>query len=263
MTTDTTDYTGQDGDKPWLCVANEVTASTIEASSADAGFEAEAVRGPQTYSTWSPASLPAWVRATFPSSSEAPINYVLAYIADGGNCDFQPQRWDGATWTSIGSPLFVAIGEAACLLWIFNDLSPEAIRLHLSGGSEAVYVATLKAGRATVIPYSPSVGYSPSALNPRDTYRTVRSQGGQVLGSILERSETEERLTFDNLTPDWVRANWPELLRLFRTEGVGFAWRPATYPDELVYGMVEGRPEVGYSSLTRMQAKLVIQGPRV
>ena len=262
MTTDTTGYTGPNGNLPWLCVANEVTASTIDSSSADAGYEAEAVRGPQTYSAWSPSALPAWVRATFPASSEAVINYVLTYVTDGGNCEFQPERWDGVTWTPIGAPMFVAIGDASCLLWIFDDTPAEGLRLYVSGGSEAVYVATLKTGRATVMPYCPPPGYGPSALNPTVFYRNVMSQGGQILGSILERSEAEEKLTFDNLTPAWVRANWPELLRLFRTEGVGFAWRPEAYPDELCYGMVTGRPTIEYSNLSRMKANFTIQGPK-
>ena len=259
---DATDYTGQDGNLPWLCLRNEVTDATITASSAATGYDAEAVRGPQTYSQWSPASLPAWVRAEFATPSDATINYFAAYIADGGGCTFTAEYWDGATWQVIGFPATVAAGENACLLWILDVVPAGDIRLSVDGDTDALppYVATLKAGMADFIPYCPPVGFSPSSLNPDDEYTNTFSRGGQVLGSELLSSRASETLNIDIMKPAWVRANWPTIRTLMRTEGVVFAWRPAVY-QELIYGMVTGTPSVAYSQHTRMTMSFTVEGP--
>lgn len=261
MTTDTTDYTGPDGRRSWLCIANEVTAATIEASSEDAGFEAEAVRGPQTYSTWSPVSLPAWVRAVFVASSEAQIDYFGLYVAEGGGCSFACERWNGSAWVQVGATLYMGVGEAGPLLWIFDAVSAGQVRVYISGGSDSVHVATMKAGLATVIPQGLQPGYAPSRLNPDDEFSNIMSHGGQILGSFLQKSEALESLTFNNLTPAWVRSEWQAIRPLFRTEGVFFAWWPEAYPDEVMYGMADGQPSVSYATHVRMVASVNLKGP--
>jgi len=261
MTTDTTGYTGADGARSWLCVANEVTGATIEASTEDAGFEAEAVRGPQTYSSWSPSALPAWVRAVFVGSSEAQINYFGLYVAEGGGCTFACEYWNGAAWVQIGATMYMGVGESGPLLWIFDNKSASQVRAYISGGSNSVHVATMKAGLATVMPQNLQPGYAPSYLNPDDEFSNVMSHGGQILGSFLQKSEATESLTFNNLTPAWVRSEWQAIRPLFRTEGVFFAWRPESYPDEVFYGMAEGKPTVSYATHIRMVASVTLKGP--
>lgn len=261
MTTDTTGYTGADGNRSWLCIANEVTAATLEASGSDAGFEVEALRGPQTYSTWSPPSLPAWARAVFVASSEAQINYFGLYVAEGGGCTFAAQRWNGSSWVQIGATQYLGVGAAGVLLWIFDNVSAGQVRAYITGGSDGVHIATMKAGLATVMPQNLQPGYSPSLLNPDDQFASIMSHGGQILGSFLQRSEAVESLTFNNLQPDWVRSEWRAIRPLFRTEGVFFAWRPEAYPDEVMYGMAEGTPSVSYATHSRLVASVNLKGP--
>jgi len=263
MSIDSSDYTGTQGQKPWLCILNEVTDSVITASGALVGYEAEAIRGPQTYSAWAPPTLPAWVRAEFATPTDGQINYVMAYISDGGGCLFQPEYWSGSAWVAIGQPATVATGQRECLLWILDTVATDSVRLTVDGDSNSAqaYVATVKAGMATIMPYCPPVGYAPAYLNPMDTYTNTFSEGGQILGSQLISSMASEALSWSIMPPDWVRSVWTVIRPLMRTEGVCFAWRPVTYPQELIYGMVTGTPAVNYASHVRMGVSFTIEGP--
>lgn len=263
MAVDSSDYTGSDGQKPWLCIRNEVTDSVITASSARANHAAEAVRGPQTYSGWSPLTLPAWVAAEFASPSDATINYVGMYIPDGGDCTYQAEYHNGVTWVAIGSPVFVASGERKAVLYILDTVPANAVRATVDGDTDSgfAYVATLKAGMADIFPYCPPVGFAPSFLNPDETYTNTFSEGGQILGSQMIRSQASESFSFDIMTPAWVRSVWTTIRPLIRTEGVFMAWRPESYPEELIYGMVTGSPAVRYASITRMSVAFTIEGP--
>jgi hypothetical protein len=259
MMTDLSNYTGRDGRKSWLCVDNVVSSSTVTASTTATGYDATAVKGPQTYSTWSPASMPAWVKAE-PQSSGALINYVACYLLDGEGCAVTPQHWDGMAWVDLGAPMVAASGEPDLLLWIFDAETVGDIRLTFSG-SFAPFVSVFKAGYALVMPYCLAPGYSPSALNPDDTYSNVFSEGGQILGAQLDAKRAVESLAFNNLAPNWVRLNWPTTRDKLRTEGVVFAWRPDSYPTEIMYGMVTGTPSVSYETHTRMALTLTLEGP--
>ena len=260
MTTRMTGYTGTDGTLPRLCIKNEVTASTISTSTSATDHAAVAVVGPQTYTSWSPTALPAWVQALFVLSSEAQIDYVSARISDGNGCAFKPQYWTGAAWVDLGTAVTVAAGSAETLLWLFDVKSTDRVRLYVTG-STAPFVANLKAGIATVMPIGLQPGYAPSSLNPTDEYANTISEGGQILGSALKRSTAIEQLQFQPLSPAWVRANWPTIRDLLRTEAVVFAWRPSAYPDEVIYGMVTGKPAATYVSHVRMSVSLTIEGP--
>lgn len=258
MTVEATGYTGTDLFYPRLCVANEVTAATLTASTEATGYPAVSARGPQTYSQWSPTAVAAWLLATFSGSKS--INYVAMYVVEGGGCAFQPEKWDGAAYVSLGAPL--TISGASVALWLFDSVSTARIRMSISGGTSMPTVATMKAGVATVLPVGMSPGFRPAYLNPEDTYSNIFSEGGQILGSHLEKSQISERIDVANIEASWVRTNWPTLRTLIRTEGIVFAWCPDDFPDEVVYGMVSETPTIEYASSLYMNLSLSIQGPR-
>ena len=252
-------YTGADPWEPRLFILNRVKTATVTASTADTGHAATAVVGPQTYSTWSPLSFPAWVRAQLAASYS--INFVAAYIADGGGCTFVAETWNGSAWVACGTSVLVTTRTA--VVWYFDARTTNDVRLYVTDvtGATQPYIANLKCGTASVCPVGIPSGFVPGSISPDNEYTNTMTNGGQILAAERIRSEMMQAVTLEKVEPAWVRSDFAVIAETMRTEGVYFAWNADDYPDELVYGMVDGKPQASYSSPTFMQASFSLRGP--
>lgn len=256
MTTTHNLFTGADLWKPRLFVLNSFASATADASSEDGDNLAVSVIGPQTYSAWQPSALPAWVRLTL--GGAVTINYVACYVSEPSGCTFVAEQWNGSAWVACGNS--VAPTTKGPLVWYFDNLSTAQVRIYVTG-STAPRIANVKAGITTVCPVGIPPGFVPASINPSDEYSNTMTNGGQILASELIRSEMSQGVTLEMLDPDWVRDDWAPVRTYLRTQGVYFAWDADDYPDELIYGMVEGSPQTSYSSATFMSLSFTLNGP--
>lgn len=249
-------YTGTDLWLPRAFVRNAFAAAIADASSEDTDFLAVGVKGPQTYGGWKPTALPAWVRLTV--SAATSINYVACYVSAPEGCEFKAQRLSGMSWVDCGTSITPT--TKGPLVWYFDAVNAEEVWIYVTGSTMPT-IANVKAGLATVFPVGIPPGFVPGALNPEDELSGTRTNGGQILSAEVIRSGFTESVTLDRLEPSWVRSDWPVFRTAVRTEGVYFAWDIDDYPNEVVYGMVDGQPSTSYSSATFMNASFTIKGP--
>lgn len=259
MSVEASTYTGTDLFYPRLCVLDQVAAATMTYSTQATGYEAVAVQGPQTYTGWKPTAVTATLTATFASAKD--VNYIGLFILSTGGCTFRPQKYSGGLYVNVGAD--VTPSAAGAVLWLIDSVSTDRIRINVTGGTSMPIIAVMKAGVATMFPIGMPPGYKPSYLNPQDVLTNQFSEGGQILGSTLVSSMARDDVSIDTVEASWVRTNWPTVRDALRTKGAFWAWNPDDYPDELMYGGLEGVPSAEYTSNLYMRVSFALEGPRV
>jgi hypothetical protein len=228
---------------PRLAV-QRITGS-VAASSAQVNFPAAVADTPLTYSAWRPTAVPAtW---QIDAGEAVSVDYLGIAGHDMGMAGASAQvqySTDGVSWTDASDPYLPADTEP--LLFLFASVSARYWRVRITGAIPSI--AVIQIGLAHALPRGMRTGYAPGPWNRDEEYSNTVSIGGQILGRTLRRRGTAQRIEVADVEQSWMRANYPELQRLLRTNGVFWAWSPEGSPDEVVYGMTERAPSVQYSN---------------
>lgn len=236
-----------------VAYANLVTSDNIIASSELAGFEADALASPDTFSFWKPSALPA--TATIDFGDVVTIDCVALGAHNlGGACLFVETSLDGLTFTTVRET--VVVRDDAILL-LFSPVAARFARVRVTGyaaGSldldfvnQIYQVADLTDPgnlRIGVLNFSECLqmeraiygGHSPAVLSRNNSLRPTLSERGQFLGSAVTRQGYTVAAAWKNLTALWYRDNF-DAFAAHVSSGRPFflAWRPGSFADEAVY----------------------------
>lgn len=240
---------------PHICVSNNVKNATIAASSAFAGFPADSIKSPPTYSGWQPSSSTSDFIITF--SPAISVNYFGMFMRGKNISITVSYSIDGTNYTSLGEKLTSTDGAILFLSEQVNNVVK--IKVEFSGGQPVVYNAS--AGLAFIPENGLSDGFAPSHLNYRDDYSNTESEGGQILGRSVIRTSQSEQVQISSIERSWVDTNWINLRELLRSNAAYVAWNPSGYPNEVIYGMTDSNPQVSYSDAIFMDMSLSFKGP--
>ena len=97
-------------------------------------------------------------------------------------------------------------------------------------------IAHVKAGLTLDMQRSVYGGLSPIKLSRKTSVRPNLSETGQFLGSTVKRVGYGSSIDFQNLTADWYRSDFEPFVNSVPMASPFFiAWRPSSFPDEVVY----------------------------
>lgn len=135
------------------------------------------------------------------------------------------------------------VSDNQALLFLFNLATPTTVELIIAGATDAPTIAVLYAGRSIKLQRNIYVGHTPITYGRNRTSINGISENGQYLGEIVVSETASTSIDLQNLTPDWYRNILDPFFAQKPRRPCFWAWRPATYADEVRYCWVEGNPQ--------------------
>ncbi len=94
-------------------------------------------------------------------------------------------------------------------------------------------IGILYVGEITKLPRKKYAGYEPPTLNRTTRVSTGFSEDGQFLGRVKRNQKLENEFTIDVIDPDFYRSVLDPFAIAAEEIPFFWAWRPATFPDEV------------------------------
>jgi len=126
-------------------------------------------------------------------------------------------------------------GDDCALLLRFEKQALLFVRITIENPSVAPEIGVLYLGALLPMQRNLYVGHSPASLNRNTTIATGVAEAGTFLGLIEARHMLRTDVKFDNVTPSWYRSTFKPFADVSRTTPFFWAWRPTSYPDEVVF----------------------------
>lgn len=213
---------------------NIVPDSEVTASSEASGFPASSVKNATTYDRWKGnGPLPTLIVHKASGPNAPLVNYIgiAAQVLASTIIDIDYSE-DGETWTFLES---IEPSDNSAIMLLFETVQARYWRFTISGGAESPEIGVLNIGQALTMERPIYGGHRPGKLSRRTSYSNNMSESGQFLGRSIVRRGYKESFNWQNLTAAWYRENFDPFVAAARTKPFFIAWRPATFPDEVLY----------------------------
>jgi len=213
---------------------NLVPTGTVTGSTESAGFEADAVQSYDTYDRWLPTSVPATL--TFDLGALKDIDYIFIAshnLGSTGSALIPETSTDGVTWTATNSERIP--GDDNAIAFLFDEVNVRYFRIRITSSLSVPRIGVVMSGKALAMQRPIYGGHSPATLSRNTEIRPTKSEGGQWLGRSVVRKGYATSYAWKNLTADWYREFFDPFVRQARFQPFGIAWRPETYPGEVIY----------------------------
>jgi len=126
--------------------------------------------------------------------------------------------------------------DDCAILLRFEKQEYIAIRVLIEDASAAPEIGILYVGELLPMQRNLYVGHTPANLALNTTIAAGVSEGGSFLGQIEARRTLRTNVQIDNVTPSWYRTTFRPFTLVARTTPFFWAWRPSSYPNEVVFG---------------------------
>ena len=210
---------------------------TLTASTDQTGSPAYAAGLPNTYESWIPNEVPAWIQVDHGSSIVCDYIGIAAHDigTTGANIAVQYSS-DGISWSDAVTS--TAFTDDTPIMIFFDEINARYWRLYITGAIPTIGVWYV--GKALAMQRAVYGGHSPITLSRNNTVRANTSEGGQFLGRYIVRSSVETTAKFQHLTASWYRSYFDKFVLSARQYPFFFAWRPTDYPREVAYAWTTG-----------------------
>lgn len=153
---------------------------------------------------------------------------------------------NGSSWTSVAGPFSPTDDKP--WLWRFDGATHAWWRITILGGPTKLGV--VNAGELLVLPEGIFVGHKPAPLNRKPETMPNKSERGQFLGRSVIRAGAAVTISQDRVSQTWARTEGVAFRDHAEDRPFFFAWRHATFPEEVIYGQT---PEGGSVEITQSQ----------
>lgn len=196
------------------------------------GFSLASIRSALTYERWKPNTAPATLTLVWPGRFAADYVGIAAHTigSSGAEVVIESQSVPGAPWVEQGRA--EPINDRA-MMFLFPQVEAYSWRIHLSAAAE---IGVLYIGKSTVMQRCLYGGHTPAVLARDAEVMTNRSIRGQFVGRSIQRFGYKTSYQWNNLDPDWYRANFDPVAAWAQLWPFFIAWHPKRWPTEVVYG---------------------------
>ncbi len=132
------------------------------------------------------------------------------------------------------SSFAISPGDDAPIMFLNTAKFARYWQLYLKG-TAMPQVAVVYVGQALAMERAIYGGVTPPNLARDTVLKNALSRGGRFLGQSFRRNGVKSDASFRNLTPSFVRDELDLFIKSARRFPYFFAWRPATYPKEIIY----------------------------
>ena len=142
--------------------------------------------------------------------------------------------------TTGGSAKFLANDRAPIIVHTGQgDTAGQAI-ITIADAQPGLQIGVITAGTLLQMQRTAYQGFTPPSLNRNQERIGSVSDTGQYLGQLVTRTMYEASPSWDDLTPGWYRDNIEPFALATSSRPFVIAWRPADFPNDLVYGWRTG-----------------------
>lgn len=210
-----------------------IVTGTTEA----AGFEADSVLNPDTYSRWVATSNDATLTFDFGSPKPADYLMIAGHNFAKVNCTVLVEySADGLAWSAAAPDRTFANNRAAA--YLFEEITARYWRVVCTGGAPSIAVVYI--GTALAMQRPLYGGHSPMNLARSTKFNSTTSEGGQFLGQSIIRQGLRGSFSWNNLSANWYRQFFDPFVLAARGVPFGITWRPEEFPDEVAYVKMVG-----------------------
>lgn len=235
-----TGFTGITYDLTHLRIGWRRITGTATASSAAAGFAASNANTVRTDSAWRSDSLPGSAATwTLTFDADADVSYVGIAGHDLGtqNATVEIEVSDGlGGWDAVAGSSVSPVNDDV-ILWLFDTVNTDAIRLTISVADDDPTIAVVSAGAVTEWPRRAVWTGTPITESDTVTFVNNLSDTGNWLGRTRTQTGQEFSVQVNNLPETWRVGELPDFKAHANGEDATFfiALRPGDDPNELAY----------------------------
>lgn len=225
-------------DNPLIGYQNFVPSSSLVASSETADNPVTFLSTPFTYQRWS-GTAPCTVDI-FPASGAVADYLAIARHNFGsaqcpitiyGATDIDPDY--GPNWFELIPQHMLA--DDSPVMYRFTSAFYLGLRIDIEIGLDDPTAAVVYAGELLMLPRRLYVGHQVMPYNKQSNILTGISETGQFLGRIVRSQFLNGQIAQSNVPPDYFRSKLKPWVDSIITAPFFFAWRPSSYPTEVVY----------------------------
>ena len=217
---------------------NRITTrdNLIASTASEPGFPAISVTNPLTYEAWRPLTFPIIQHSlTFDAGKAVSVDYLGIAAHNLGT--------NGVTVALLSSPDNIVYtkeiefvpGSDRAIMALIGLKERRFWRVTLDNVAFGTFLSVVYIGRVLEMERAMYGGHSPIVLSRITSIRPNVSETGQFLGRSIIRKGFRSNFAWKHLTPDWYRNNFDPFVQLARKRPFFITWRPARFPDEVVY----------------------------
>lgn len=177
-----------------------------------------------------------WV--IFPAAVEIQFAAIAAHnlATLGGTVVLQYSTNSGSTWASAGAAAVTPADNAPIAFRVASGVSATHWRWWFTGltAGAPLYVGAAHMGTELVMPSRFYADFAPPIVPSEVALQANITDGGQFAGTSVIAKGTTMTAPFQHLTPAFVRGTFKPFMSAWNAGGLAFfAWRPATFPDDV------------------------------
>jgi hypothetical protein len=230
-----------DGNSPLIGYANQVTTSSVAATTANASYPVSNLANPATHLQWKGTATSATEYITITPSGA--VDYLAIARHNFGTAAItvvaQTTVDSGATW--VDQATILPGTDEPILFWFASD-TYDTVRLKLTVGATLPALAVLYAGALLRLQRHVYVGHTPITMGRDVKSANGMSEAGHFLGRVVVGEGRSTSLPMENLTPSWYRTYMDPFVIAAQERPFFFAWRPGDYPLEIGYCWLTNSP---------------------
>lgn len=219
-----------------------VTAATISADSAAAGYPASNLATPQTYRKWlSDSSATQYLTISPDEAKESDTVGLCRHNLHTAEVAAEIEGDIGAGFVSLTDPFMP--GDGRPLIFRYERRHYAAIRIKLYAGTTEPEIAIVYCGRAIVSQRTLYKRHPIPTFARKSKSIAGASESGEYLGSIETEEFLAAKIPFSLIEPAFYREHIDDFFSEARKQPFFFGWRPTEYPDETGYFWLTADPE--------------------
>jgi hypothetical protein len=227
---------------PVIGYQNIVTAGSVAATSAAAGFPASNLANPSTAMRWvadEPGSPPADQYLTVTIDQVDEVDYLAIAVHNLGS----GQNAVSVEGSIGGSPEWFELVQETIqanddpVIFRFTPQSLTGIRLRIQPSQATVptvpYVAVMYVGKLLVLERGTHADHVPINLGRKTRVMNGMSETGNFLGRVVLSESRSTSFALQDLRSVWYRANFDPFVVAAKDVPFFFAWRPQAFPGDV------------------------------
>jgi hypothetical protein len=248
----------------WIGYRNILTRENTTASFEDADHPILNLVNNTTNQYWeATGTTEEWVKVADASANTVDYFALAKHNLGSTGATIKLQKSvDGTTWVDVTTE--VMPGDDYAIMYRFTAVAANFWRLLITPGTAAPIIAVMHLGRLLVLQRNIYGGHTPFTLGRWANTIAGSSENNQLLGRVTKARGLKSNVNLKNLTPEWYRTNMDPFVEAAMENTYFFwAWRPASYPNEIGYAGLDGDVDVSNMGVKDlMQMSFALKGVR-
>ena len=241
---------------PVIGYNNLLESGTVSASTEATGYEKENAFDWLTYDWWKPTAVTAYLTVDMGSATACDY-FALAGHDLGTQGAGVVLQYSTDNFAADINDAFTTLtpSDDSVIFQSFTSQSKRYWRVKLT--TAVASLGTVAFGERLDMPEGMGVGFIPPTMSFDDDVTNNRAHGGAYLGRSVLREGASGSISFDLLTPAFVRSDWMPFIEHARSKPFFLSWDETNYSGEAAYCWTDGAiTPPKYSHTNYMSASL-------